>query len=81
MANWCESKDVLREIREKAYDSLKNCHAKPLQIIQHICKTHVSLVRIPERITLKALPGLLGRRDWWEGQGGIFRVLQGLPWL
>lgn len=34
MANWCESKDVLREIREKAYDSLKNCHAKPLQIIQ-----------------------------------------------
>lgn len=34
MANWCESKDVLREIREKAYDSLKNCHAKPLEIIQ-----------------------------------------------
>ena len=28
------AKDVLREIREKASDSLKNCHPKPLQIIQ-----------------------------------------------
>lgn len=82
MANWCESKYVLREIREKASDSLKNCHAKPLQIIQiseHICKTHVSLVRIPERITLRALPGLLGwvgMAEWhFQGAAGLALAL------
>lgn len=68
MANWCESKDVLREIREKAYNSLKKCRVKPLQIIQisqHKPRFPSEDSREDNTQSFAGTQGSVGRAGWY----------------